>query len=257
MKNNSFRSSNRRRREFGSRRQSGGGSKRPLIIGIVIAVALLVIAAIVVAVFLLPGKNTNNPSTPGGSTDTNPGGIGVDNTPSTPDEDILTDIQIVHAPNKRTYRRGDVFEMDGLEVFGHTKNDQFLKLDLTECQITGFDSSVVASKQTITVTYKGFSDTFAIEITEAPKPVTNPIESITMETFPKIEYKLGDYLDTNGGAFICTYADGTTKTRELKPKYVYGFKQAMKLGVGEHELRVVYEEDDVMVETTYKITITE
>jgi hypothetical protein len=111
--------------------------------------------------------------------------------------------------------------------------------------------------QTITVTYKEFTDTFVVQIKEAPKPVENEVVSVVVETLPKTEYKLGDWLETTGGVLLCTYADGTTKRVDLEPAYVTGFKSAMNSGVGTHTLTVMYRENGVRVDTTYQITITQ
>ena len=40
-------------------------------------------------------------------------------------------------------------------------------------------------------------------------------------------------------------------------KYIFGFVDAYDKGVGEYDLRIVYSENGVQVETTYKITITQ
>lgn len=230
----------------------GGNSKRPLIIGISIAAAILVIAAIIVAIILL-GGNDSNPNVEPNQTQQ----PGVNYTPGAPEKEALVDIQITQAPHKTSYYCGEELELDGLSVFGMSKAEQFLKLDLTKCQITGFDSSEPVAKQTITVTYEGFTDTFFVEIKEAPKLVGNPVVSIEFETLPKTQYKLNERPDLSGAVLLCTYADGTTKNVELDPAWVYGFATALRSGVGEYDITVKYTEDDVTVETTYKITITE
>lgn len=265
MKQKKFKPSNNYRRDFGSKRGRGGSSKRPLIIGIAIGGAVLLIAAVIVGVLLfnkggngssnIIGSNSSQGGTNQGGT--NQGGVTVDNTPSAPEKDVLVNIQITHLPDKTSYYCGESFESAGLSVYGLTKEDHFVKLDLFECEITGFDSSVAVTKQTITVTYKGFTDTFTINIKEAPKPVTNAVVSVVVETLPKTEYKLNEFLETTGGVLLCTYADGTTKRVDLDPEYVTGFRYAMKVGAGEHELTVTYTEKNVSVETTYKITITQ
>lgn len=242
------------RRDFASKQRVQGGSKRTLIIAISIAVAVLIIAAIIVAVVFV-NKNQQNQ----GATDVDWNNVqtGVDSAPSAPDKDTLVNIQVAHLPNRTSYYCGDAFEPDGLSVYGLTKADKFVKLDLLECQITGFDSSVPNAKQTITVMYKDFTDTFDVIIKEAPKPVTNMVVSVVVETLPKTVYGLNDFLDTTGGVLLCAYSDGTTKQVDLKPENVSGFKYAKKAGVGEYDLTVKYTEDNVTVETTYKITITE
>ncbi|MBQ4273599.1 MAG: bacterial Ig-like domain-containing protein [Clostridia bacterium] len=168
----------------------------------------------------------------------------------------LREIQIARTPNKLVYYCGTPFDTTGLAVYSLTYGGKLTELDLDNCTITGFDSSVPVESQTITVTYKGFTATFTVQI--KAQPTENPtLVSIKMATLPKTTYKLGERLDVEGGTFTCYYSDGTTKTVALEIKYTGGFVPAMNKGPGEHEMRVVYEENGIEVETTYKITITE
>lgn len=254
MRNKGFKPSNKYRRTIGSGRvSSGGGSKRPLIIGISIGVAVLLIAAIVLTVVLLnKNDNTQNPN----NGVTNQGSVNVPSVPNVEQEANLVNIQITHLPNKTTYYCGELFDMTGLSVYYLMSDNSFLKLDLSACEITGFDSSVAAEKQEITVSYKEFTDTFTITVKELEK-VDPELVSISFETMPKTEYKVGDPLRSKDGVLLCTYSDGTTKTVQMSNKYVYGFDNAMSQGVGEYDITVKYSENGVQVSTTYKITITE
>lgn len=223
---------------------SGGGSKRPLIIGIVIAAAVLLVAAIVVVVILVSNK--------GGL-----GGIfGNKEQPEEIQADTINQIQVVSNPSKRQYFCNEPFDQTGLEVYAFKQSGSYIILDPDEYTITGFDSSVAVEHQVLTVTYKGFTDTFTVTIKE-PFAVEPTLESITMGTLPKTLYKVAEGLNTKGGTFICTYSDGTTKTVELSNKHVTGFRVAYEAGVGEYELTVTYTEKTTTVTTTYKITITE
>ena len=65
----------------------------------------------------------------------------------------ITSIAVTHIPHKTTYYVGENFEMQGLRVFTNRKGGAFLELNVNECTITGFDSSVATKRQTITVTY--------------------------------------------------------------------------------------------------------
>lgn len=168
----------------------------------------------------------------------------------------LKEIQISHLPNKRNYYCGDSFEVNGLTVYSVTNGGDFTQLDLDACTITGFDSSVPVEKQTITVTYKGFTDTFVVEI-KAPESATPMLVSIKMGTLPKTVYEFGEIPDVEGGTVICTYSDGSTKTIALKNKHVSGFGEAYDKGPGEHDITVTVTQYGIQAQTTYKITITE
>ena len=168
----------------------------------------------------------------------------------------LKEIQIGRTPEKLVYYCGTPLDTTGLVVYSVTNGGDFTRLDLDACTITGFDSTVPVEKQTITVTYKGFSATFTVEI--KAEPTENPtLVSIKMATLPKTNYKLGEKLDVTGGTFTCYYSNGTTKTVDLAIRYTSGFMPAMNQGAGEYDITVKYEENGVQVETTYKITITE
>ena len=168
----------------------------------------------------------------------------------------VKEIQIGHAPNKRVYYCGTSLDTTGLIVYSVTHGGKFTELDLDACTITGFDSSVPVKEQTVTVTYKGFTATFTVEIKAEPTE-TLTLVSIAMQNLPKTQYKVKEGLDCEGGTLVCTYSDGSTKTVDLINEYIYGFRAAYLAGVGEYDITVKYEENGVQVETTYKITITE
>lgn len=209
--------------------------KAAIIIGIVVAVLVLAIVAAVIITSVVNSSNANKNEQ-----------LNVQ----------IKEIQIARKPNKLSYYCGTSFDTTGLMVYSLTNGGDFTKVNLDECTITGFDSSVPVEKQTITVTYKEFSVTFDVTIKEEPTAVPM-LESVAIETLPKTEYKLKEGLDVEGGVLLCTYTDGTTKKVDLAIKYISGFVPAMKKGVGEHELMVIYEENGVQATTTYKITISE
>ena len=217
---------------------SGGSSKRWLIIGIAIAVAvLLIVGGIILAVTL---KNKNQQSGQEGNTNVKQ----------------MTGIEILHAPQKTVYYCGEAFDVTGLTVYAYMSDGSFPQVDLRECTVEGFDSSIAVQSQTLTVTYKGFKDTFEVTI-KAPLSETPVLVKIEMENLPKTQYKVGEALNIDGGTFIATYSDGTTKTIKLANKHIYGFRDAYNAGVGEYDITVKYSKDGVEVQTTYKITITE
>lgn len=211
--------------------------KRKIIIIVAIAlVAALVIAAIVVGIVTAINKKKADQLAE--------------------ERKQLAAIQVARVPDKASYYCGEFFDKTGLIVYTITKGNSIAKIDIDQCEITGFDSSVAVKKQVITVTYKGFTDTFNIEIKEPPS-VAPVLESISMEVLPKTDYKLGEGYDGEGGVILCKYTDGTTKTVELDNEYISGFRAAYEAGVGEYDITVTYTENGIQVQTTYKITITE
>ena len=214
--------------------RSSGSNKRWWIIG---GIAAVVIAAIIATVVIVIASNQSN----------------IDKEAQF--NASVKEIQIAHYPDKLVYYCGMELDTTGLAVYSLTNGGEFTKLNLDECTITGFDSSVPVEKQTVTVTYKGFSDVFSVQIKEA-ESVVPMLVSITMGTLPKTEYKFGEAPDIEGGTIICTYSDGSTKTVKLKNDYISGFGAAYEAGAGEHDITVTYTKNGIQAETTYKITIT-
>jgi hypothetical protein len=215
-------------------------NKRKIIIVIAIVLAVLIVAAAIVGIVALVKKNK------------------ADQLAAQQAEESkqLAGIQIARVPNKTSYYCGEFLDTTGLLVYTINKGNGINQLNVDKCEITGFDSSVATKKQVITVTYKGFTDTFNIEIKE-PLSAAPVLESISMQTLPKTEYKLGEGYDGEGGVILCKYTDGTTKTIELDNDYISGFRAAYVAGVGEYDITVTYTENGIQAQTTYKITITE
>jgi len=222
-------------KKFNREKNHGPVSKRALIIGIIIAAVILAIVATIIIVWAVNKSNENK--------------MNESNTK-------IIGIQVVRKPDKVSYYCGTSLDTKGLVVYTLSKGGDFTKISLDACEILGFDSSVAVEEQVITVKYKDFTDTFTIEIKEEA-PVVPKLESITMQTLPKTEYKVKEGLNTKGGVFVCTYTDGTTKTVDLINEYIYGFRVAYLSGLGTYDITVKYSENGVTVETTYKITITE
>lgn len=215
-------------------------NKRKIIIVIAIVLAVLIVAAAIVGVVALINKKK------------------ADQLAAQQAEESkqLAAIQIARVPDKTTYYCGEFFDKTGLLIYSITNANGLAQVDLDQCEITGFDSSVPVQKQTITVTYKGFTDTFNIEI-KAPLSETPVLVKIEMENLPKTQYKVGEDLDVTGGTFIATYSDGSTKTINLANRHIFGFRDAYESGVGEYDITVKLVKDGIEATTTYKITITE
>ena len=231
-------------KKFNNKSMSGrdSGSKKKLII-IIAAIALAIIAAATVTVILIVNNNKN-------------GGNSEPPTIENLETSEIQSLQVTKFPNKLSYYCGAELDTTGMNVFVLTTSGDFVQVALEDCEFSGFDSSVAMKQQPITVTYKGFTDTFHVEIKEKA-PAVLKLESVVVETLPKTEYKLGEWITTKGGVLLCTYTDGSTKCVDLVNKYIWGFKDAMDKGVGEHDITVKYSENGVTAETTYKITITQ
>ena len=162
-------------------------------------------------------------------------------------------IAITKIPDKVVYTVGEEADYDGLRVQVIRNNGETFTVRASACQISGFDSSKATDGQVIIVSYNGFMASFSISIKESPKP--KPVlESIELYKLPKTEYKVGQTLDTTGGALKLHYSDGSELRVNLTNQDVFGF-DAIK-GPGTYTLTVKYKENGVIVSTTYTITVT-
>ena len=166
----------------------------------------------------------------------------------------ISSITISAVPNKLVYLVGEEANYDGLRVLVTLNNGDTYTIRASRCEITGFDSSKAMQGQQIKVSYEGFSASFYIKIEEPPKD-TPALKSIRLETLPKTEYKLGEWLDTTGGVIIREYVDGSTARLTLTNSDVYGFVAIKEPGT--YELTVKIVEKGIVCKTTYTITVTE
>ncbi len=96
----------------------------------------------------------------------------------------------VSAPTKTVYDLGESLDTTGMTVTASYEDGTEGTVDLSKVIITGFDSSKVTEKQTVTVKYAGQTATFDVEIRnltlenakeEAVKAVTDKATAITAE----------------------------------------------------------------------------
>ena len=180
----------------------------------------------------------------------------------TPDDDSIqvkniSFIFIASTPNKQKYYVGEEADFEGLRITAVYQDGKTASIPYSECTITGFDTSIPAEKQTITVKYQNFDATFSIIVKELPKP-TPVLVRIYFQKLPKTEYTFGERLDTSGGMLVREYKDGSTMTITLVNNYIYGWKaakEAYEAGIeGPYTLTVKYKENGILAETTYEIT---
>lgn len=165
-------------------------------------------------------------------------------------------------PEKLQYYVGDQLRYEGLKLQVVLNGGDSYLVDGNECEFSGFDSSKVVERQTITVSYKGFTCTYKIEIKEAPKPA-RVVKNIYLETAPMTEYKVGQWLSTVGGVVMVEYEDGTYMRHNLTNQDVFGFvtdaatESYVTQQPGTYELEIRYREGGVTKTCTYTITVTE
>ncbi|MFA6270225.1 MAG: Ig-like domain-containing protein [Candidatus Paceibacterota bacterium] len=80
----------------------------------------------------------------------------------------LSSVAITHPANKLTYTVGDALDITGLVVTG-TYSDASTEVEtITTANVTGFDSSVPATGQVLTITVEGQTVTYTIDVVDAP-----------------------------------------------------------------------------------------
>ena len=203
----------------------------------IIGIAVLVIAIIICAVIFIP-KIAGNKKNDGGSkviittTTTKPTQPSTppDNDPVQPDSpdysQLPGEIQkiIVSIHPKTTYYVGQEFDPTGAKiqvVKDISEGDYFLSLTDEGVEYSGFDSSVAAEEQVITVTYMGFTTTFTVTIKENPvaKPNLESIEVVGLTT----TYTLADWNDgisIKNVTLKLNYDNGTSEEIPMKWNYV-------------------------------------
>ena len=123
----------------------------------------------------------------------------------------------------------------------------------------GFNSERVVESQRITVTYKQ-EYTVAFNVKINPKPTASLVLShIEISVLPRTEYRVEEWLETDGGMIRRYYTNGTHSDTLLLPNHIdeVSWLNAYNSGVGTHTITVRYSEGGVLVETTYSITISE
>lgn len=118
-------------------------------------------------------------------------------------EKIATAIRVV-PPNKTEYFIGDSINLDGLQILAiYPLGEEIIDLTNAEFSVTGFDSSGIASKQIITITFDGKTDTFTVDIIE------KVVSRVAVNDDVKLTYCVNDNLDLSVGTLRVYYSNGT------------------------------------------------
>ena len=226
---------------------------------ILIAVIAIVVVAIIAAVgVLIATVGANNGSTGG---NVSGGGNGDAGNPGSSDS-AITSIAIFAPPHKTSYYVGDPLEISGLEVMlsGTAWDGKRVRYSDSpdEFTITGFDSSAPTNEQTITVEYKGFTDTFTVKILEIP--LSDPVlTSIYLSPAPKDTCKIGKTPSVKNVMLVRVYDNGMEDSIPLSYIHLYDYEDdLLEAQVGDTvTIRVRYVESGIVAETTFTVTMIE
>ena len=143
-------------------------------------------------------------------------------------EPELTGIAVT-APSKNTYWVGEELDLTGMSVTA-TYSDDTTEVITAGYTVTGYDANT-AGQQTVTVTYEGFTATFAVTVNEIV------LVGITVTPPTKTDYAYGEVLNLDGMQVIVNWSDG--RTEEVADGYtVEGFDANTP---GEQIITVTYE----------------
>ena len=158
-------------------------------------------------------------------------------------------IIIKSLPYKTEYFVGDEFDGEGLEVWEHYNNGSERLIE--NWTIEGFDSSVPAQEQVLTVVYQ-LDEEQVFTASEKILVKINAIEPLTITAsgeLNKTQYFVGEEFDTSGITVTAEYNNGTSGI--LEGWTVEGFDSSVP--VEEQELTIVYEySEDVKLIADYK-----
>lgn len=188
-------------------------NRRNIFIIIIVAVVLIAIAAVVAVIAI---NDSNNKKAVG--------------------------IEITQPAIKLEYYKYDKLDLTGLELRLRKNSAQYDEIiDLSKVTVTGFDSSKVEDRQTVTLTYEGFSTTFVVKIVELPEPQP-AVVGLKLEMDEgyelKTEYKVGEALDLSHMYLVVTYSDGTTARISVTLEHVSGFDS--RRPATEQRIKVAY-----------------
>ena len=132
---------------------------------------------------------------------------------------------------KTEYIEGQPLDISNLKVIALYNDGTSEVIDASMDMISGYDANVIG-KQTITVTYKGKTTTFEINV--KAKSVTK----IEVTSPNKLEYIEGQGLDLSGGKVKVFYDNGTSEEISLTDDMINGYDTSI---VGKQTIIVTYQ----------------
>ena len=147
-------------------------------------------------------------------------------TPITPIPTVeLTSITISSLPAKLEYKIGDTLNVDGGSLKLTYSNDSTATVGMRREMITNFNSSTAGTKL-LNVNLNGFVSVFSIIVRANDTTPAPPIElhAVTISSLPtKLEYKIGDTLNVDGGTLKLTYSNDSTATISMRREMITNF----------------------------------
>ncbi|MDE7107029.1 MAG: InlB B-repeat-containing protein, partial [Clostridiales bacterium] len=165
----------------------------------------------------------------------------------------LESVQIITEPDTTNYDVGDRLDLTGIVVTADYGNDETIIYTdyLTEgdFDVSGFDSSV-EGECIVTISYKGYEDSFIVYVTRAERTVNfvtgvagmeNPAAQ-TVDKYAKIEEPDGEF-DREGYTFDGWFRDGETEPYDFDTEVTEYFTLTAKWTAIEYVINYVIEND--------------
>jgi len=115
-------------------------------------------------------------------------------------EDNLQSIKIKTEPTKTKYKYGEALNITGGQISAIKSSGKAENIDITTSMVSGYNPNKLG-KQTITITYKGKTTQYSVEVEDYIKDIklTNP---------NKLIYKVNEKMDLTGGKVTPVMASG-------------------------------------------------
>jgi len=127
-------------------------------------------------------------------------------------EPVLEGIEVRNSPDKTEYTVNDTLDLEGLVVYAVYDDNSESELTSEEYTVTPAAGTTLTEKGTltVTVTYKGFTDTFKINVDDEGGEVPEPIiTKIAVRQLPyKTMYTVNEALDLEGLRVYTIYNNG-------------------------------------------------
>lgn len=169
-------------------------------------------------------------------------------------------------PDKVVYLLGEELSLEGGVIALKYADGSTKEIPMVSAHyVTNFDNTVPGSYY-IEFEYveHGHLDSAAYYVAVKEPPTPTPIlQRIWLETLPKTEYKVGEWLSTKDGILIVEYTDGTYDVHNLNNTDVFGFAHGddpetwVTNAPGTYELEIRYRHGGITKTCTYTITVTE
>ncbi|MCF7931875.1 MAG: bacterial Ig-like domain-containing protein [Acholeplasmataceae bacterium] len=164
--------------------------------------------------------------------------------PITVNTALLTGIEVTQAPDKTSFVVGQSADYTGIIVTATYADLSTSVIPFDALIFSGFDASMIATDQVITVTYADQTATFTIDIIER---VAN---GIMIQTYPRMTYLVGETEDLSGLTVVLVYNDDSTEPVDFGLLSIEGFDAST---AGEVTIVITY----LTFDTSFVVTITD